>query len=343
MPEVSGIKPLLTIAIPTFNRRAKLAELLEVLLPQVQASQGVEVFVSDNGSSDDTEAMVRELIAGGAPIRYEKQPVNLGSDRNFVHCFESARGTYFWLCGDDDIICPGSLEKVLRPMDGPQPADLIYVSSYGFRENYARERQEDPLGRRFQSFTSVLQFARVVNIMFTYISAVIVNRDRLHDVAPLSMDAAVDDANLVQLHWSLPLLLDFRRGVVVWDRCLAAYVGGAGGYALGDVFGRGLKSALGRLLPGRNDLQRTILGPMLRRWLPQAIYDTRQSRNERLGLGTAAADFRGAYGGNARYWLFAYPVLRLPLPVAKLWLRAGQAFSKLLYVVSVPRFWRKEN
>ena len=41
--------------------------------------------------------------------------------------------------------------------------------------------------------------------------------------------------------------------------------------------------------------------------------------------------------------LFAYPVLRLPMAVAGVWLRAGQAFSKLLYVVTVPRFWRKEN
>ena len=292
-----GEAPLLTIAIPTYNRMKNLAVLLEVLLPQVCAGGPVEVLVSDNASSDGTEAMVRELIADGAPVRYEKQMENVGSDRNFLSCFANARGKYFWLCGDDDIICPGSVAKVMRHLEGPMPVDMIYATSYQYRKDFAAERKEDPLGREFQSFTSAVRFARVVNVMFTYISGVIVNRERLMAAGGLDAGAAGDE-NLVQVHWSLPLLLTHRRSVVIWNRVVAGHVGNAGGYKLGDVFGGGLKDALERLLPGRSDLQRAILGPMLRRWLPPCF-----SRCGRQGM-------HGSGWGRRRR-IFAGPMERM--------------------------------
>ena len=47
-------RPLLTIAIPTYNRSEDLAGLLEVLEPQLAEFPQVEVLVSDNASTDDT-------------------------------------------------------------------------------------------------------------------------------------------------------------------------------------------------------------------------------------------------------------------------------------------------
>ena len=285
---------------------------------------------------------MRRFEVDGATIRYERQAENIGSDRNFVNCFEQARGRYFWLCGDDDVICPGTIAKLLRHIGGEAEVDLVYLTSYAFREDFAAERQEDKLGRSFQVFTDALEFSKVVNIMFTFISGMVVNRERLLSL-PHEAPSALLNTNLTQLSWSLPLLLQHRRSVVVWDRALAGQVGNAGGYALGRVFGRGLRDVVERLLPGRRDLQGAILNFTLRRWLPEAIYDTRVSRNERLGLATARQDFGQAYGRNFRWWLFGYPVLRLPLPLAKLWLKGGKAVSMLIYVLTVPRFWRKEN
>ena len=342
MPDAPEAMPLLTIALPTYNRAQDLHALLTVLLPQVVQHPEIDLFVSDNASADHTEEMVRGLVEGGARIRYMRQEVNVGPDRNFLHCFEHARGRYFWICGDDDIICPGTIAKLLRQIGGAQDVDLVYLTSYPFRRDWAAERTEDKLGRRFQTFTSAWEFARVTNIMFTFISGMVVNRERLLTL-PHEHPSALLNTNLIQLSWSLPLLRKHRRSVVIWDRALAGQVGNAGGYALGKIFGEGLKRTVTRVLPGRADLQRAILNPTLRRWLPSAIYDTRASKNERLGLGTMREDLQRAYGDNVRYWLFAYPVLRLPLPLARIWLKAGAVISMALYMVTVPGFWRKES
>ena len=334
-------RPLLTIAIPTFNRSGDLGTLLRVLLPQLDGSALIELLVSDNASTDDTEVLVRGFIAQGAPIRYLRQAENIGSDRNFVECFEQSQGTFFWLCGDDDVICPGALTKLLPHLD-PHGTDLVYVASYSFTQDYAAERVEDPLGRRFQTFEDAREFARVVNIMFTFISGLVVNRDRMVELfGPKTANLLTP--NLVQLNWSLPLLLKHRRSVVLWDRALAGRVGNAGGYDIGKVFGAGLRESLARLLPERKDLQEAILNPTLRRWLPSVLYGMRQAKNARIGLATAQADFAQAYGSNPRFWMFAYPVMRLPLAAARLWLFGSSLVSHAVYVVTVPRFWRKEN
>ena len=342
MGEPQRAQPLLTIAIPTYNRAADLEVLLSVLLPQLEGHPEIELFISDNASPDRTEALIHAMIAAGAPIRYERQTKNLGPDANFVACFERARGSYFWLCGDDDIICPGTIDKVLRHLDPEHSVDLIHLTSYAFRDDWAAERKEDALERRFHTFTSAVQFAKAVNIMFTFISGMIVHRDRLLRF-PHEDPTALLNTNLVQLSWSLPLLLHHRKSVIIWDRALAGQVGNAGGYALGKVFGSGLRGAVERLLPGRRDLARAILNFTLRRWLPAAIYDTRHSRNQRLGLETMRGDFREAYGRNFRYWLFAYPVLRLPLGLARLWLRVGGLVSMGIYMASIRGFWRKQS
>ena len=342
MPELCGTKPLLTIAIPTYNRASELAEMLEVLLPQLAAHPEVDLFVSDNCSPDGTEGVVQGLAERGLRVRYLRQAENIGSDRNFVACYENAIGSFFWLCGDDDIILPGTLDRVVAHLGGPLPVDLMYVTSYGFREDWVRERTDDPLQRLVHTFTDARRLARVVNIMFTFISAIIVNRDRLKEI-PHEEPSALLGTNLIQLGWCLPLLLEHRRSVVIWQRSVAGRQGNAGGYAIGKVFGLGLTQSLARLLPGRPELQRAIVHPTIRRWLPSALYAIRAENNDKLGLSTAEADLVKAYGGNIRYWLFAYPVLRLPLVAARLWFKLGTAFNMAIYMVTVPGFWKKQS
>ena len=68
MPEIASIeeRPLLTIAIPTYNRSAFLSELLDCLLPQLLAEPRVELLISDNASPDDTLQLLRILSHPGS-------------------------------------------------------------------------------------------------------------------------------------------------------------------------------------------------------------------------------------------------------------------------------------
>jgi glycosyltransferase involved in cell wall biosynthesis len=343
-------RPLLTIAIPTYNRADHLAGLLAVLEPQLAELPQIELLISDNASSDATPdviaALARRMSPAGATLAAYRHAENVGADANFVSCYRRAHGHFFWICGDDDLIVPGAIAQVLEHLQTPdgQPAelDLVYATSYGFREDPVSEWQGDPMHRRFHTLRDARHFAMVVNIMFTFISGIIVNKARLEAV-PHEEPEAFLGTNLVQLSWSLPLLLHHRRSLVLWERPIAARVGNAHGYELGKVFGEQLASNVQRLLPNRADLSGPILNFALRRWLPSVVIDARAAGNEDLGLHDADTALRRAYGSNPRYWIFTWPALALPLPLAKLYTRATAALSKLIYIAHLPGFWRKQT
>ena len=350
--EKSSLKarPLLTIAIPTFNRAEQLRGLLAVLEPQLAATRDVEVFVSDNASEDATPEVIAAAqaiyAATGARLRTHRHLSNLGSDANFAFCFREALGSFFWMCGDDDLILPGAIDEMLALLRTPQGTaaeiDLVYATSYGYREDYVAERGTDPMGRRVHTIRNAHTFALVTNIMFTFISGIVVNRDRLLEM-PHEAPEEFIGTNLVQLSWSLPLLLEHRRSAVLWTRPVAARVGNAHGYSLGRVFGRQLSEVVQRLLPGRPDLTNPILNVALRRWFPSVLVEFRGHASDRLKLREAHSELRRVFGGNFRYWVFTYPALKLPLPGARWYTRGTAAVSKLLYILQLPGFWRKET
>ncbi|MGI4831574.1 MAG: glycosyltransferase family 2 protein [Janthinobacterium lividum] len=346
---VSG-RPLLTIAIPTFNRAEQLEGLLRVLTPQLVSHPEVELFVSDNASEDHTPEVIacaqQNLAAAGVRLRAHRQVSNIGSDANFAFCFKEAAGTFFWMCGDDDLIVPGAVAEMLAllrtPEGNPAELDLVYATSYGYRHDFQAERVGDPMHRRVHTIADPSTFALVVNIMFTFISGMVVNKDRLESL-PHEAPESFIGTNLVQLSWNLPLLLQHRRSAVLWTRPVAARVGNAHGYSLGRVFGPQLSDVVQRLLPARPDLSSPILNMALRRWFPSILVEFRGHAGDRLHLKEAHSELRNAYGKNIRYWVFTYPALRLPLRAARGYTRATAAINKLTYMLQLPGFWRKET
>ena len=83
-------RPLLTIAIPNFNRAGYLKELLSLLAAQLRNEPRVELIISDNASPDETPAVVQDFVARGLRVRYTRNVQNIGSDANFLQCFEQA-------------------------------------------------------------------------------------------------------------------------------------------------------------------------------------------------------------------------------------------------------------
>ncbi len=93
--------PLVTIAIPTYNRAdAYLKGVIQCALDQTYSN--IEILISDNCSTDNTESLVKSFK--DARIRYVKQKDNIGPNNNFNFCVMNAIGVYFLLLHDDDLI-----------------------------------------------------------------------------------------------------------------------------------------------------------------------------------------------------------------------------------------------
>ena len=74
----------------------------------------IELVVSDNASTDDTEAVVKGIQAQTlVPILYHRNDANLGAIRNIIRTLELSSGQYWMLYGDDDVMVDGSLPPIL--------------------------------------------------------------------------------------------------------------------------------------------------------------------------------------------------------------------------------------
>ncbi len=116
----------LSVCIPTYNRKELLAATIVSIISQIpfDLRDSIEIVVSDNASNDGTEELVSELKRDYANIVYYKWPENRGPDRNYLKVIELASGEYCWFFGSDDIMLPGSMEKVLS-LISTQPSDIV--------------------------------------------------------------------------------------------------------------------------------------------------------------------------------------------------------------------------
>ena len=92
---------LVSIGIPTYNRansylRYALGSAVD------QTYKNIEIIVSDNCSPDNTESVVKEF--NDPRIRYYRQRENIGPLNNRNFCLAQARGEYFVMLLDDDLI-----------------------------------------------------------------------------------------------------------------------------------------------------------------------------------------------------------------------------------------------
>ena len=124
---MSDRKPLLSICIPTYNRSSFLRVMLQALLPQVaECGDQVEVWVLDNASLDDTQAVIEESRKLG-PFQSCRNESNIGPLQNVVKgpC-ELATGEFVWILGDHNLMRPGALQRVLGILSDNPNVSLFY-------------------------------------------------------------------------------------------------------------------------------------------------------------------------------------------------------------------------
>lgn len=114
--------PLVSIGIPTYNRAdGYLRDAIESAIRQTYPN--IELIVSDNCSSDDTETVVR--LFDDKRIKYFRHSVNIGPNNNFNFCVEKAKGKYFLLLHDDDLIDRDFIEACVKEASSSPDVGII--------------------------------------------------------------------------------------------------------------------------------------------------------------------------------------------------------------------------
>lgn len=116
------IPPLVSIAVPTYNRANSF--LKESLASAInQTYQNIEVIVSDNCSTDNTELVVKSF--NDRRIRYFRQKENIGAINNANYCLDQAKGVYFTLLHDDNLIENDFIEICLKSVGYSEDIGVI--------------------------------------------------------------------------------------------------------------------------------------------------------------------------------------------------------------------------
>ncbi|RWY48079.1 glycosyltransferase family 2 protein [Mucilaginibacter gilvus] len=239
------VKPLLTIAIPTYNRAQLLGQCLDALLAQLsdEIAPRIEFIVYDNCSADNTTAVVEKYIAGGHKIAYFKNAENIGADGNIAACFTKASGKYVWVFSDDDFLLPGYLKFIINLLDKEDWGSL-YMNTQWYSGEY-KAVNSPPTAISLDRFTDPLKYIERVSYWTTFITGNIINKSLFTDTAYIP---EFFESNLVQLSWTLPAAFKGLQNGIINDRILACRADNTGGYKLLKVFGANFNDVMDRLI-----------------------------------------------------------------------------------------------
>ncbi|MDI9333932.1 MAG: glycosyltransferase [Cytophagales bacterium] len=163
---------MLTLAIPTYNRKSFLVDLLNSIEKNVSILNKnlFEVWIVDNDSTDGTGNIENNFTFN---LKYIKNDSNIGCNKNINKCYTTPKTPYIWVIGDDEILPIGSIDKILSLIITEKPGLII--------NKIQGHRTLSDIPEVFPSYQSFAHYADYVNpyllIYHSYISANIIRND----------------------------------------------------------------------------------------------------------------------------------------------------------------------
>lgn len=243
--------PVLTVGLPVYNGAKWIDDALESMLEQ--SFRDFELIISDNASTDDTEAICRNAAAADARVRYHRNDRNIGAHKNYDRVFELSSGKYFKWASCSDICLAGFFEKCVAVLEARPDVVLAYPRAILL---HARPG-EDQLALEYEDNLNLEQ-DRPSERFREYL-----NREKLNNV----MNGVIRSSALRQTALNLPLpgsdismiaeLSLLGKFVEIPDRL---YVRRFDSETTGILMDASLTAAPGRGYPGRpNNIQRIKL------------------------------------------------------------------------------------
>ncbi|MDR3723200.1 MAG: glycosyltransferase family 2 protein [Terracidiphilus sp.] len=314
----------MTIAIPTYNRAGFLSSLLESLREQIAEYEDVELLISDNASTDSTPEIIKNYIDKKMEANVFRNADNIGADRNFISLFNAAKGKYFWLIGDDERLLPYTLER-LMPLLRSGDHDMLYINSYGYTVDGVEVKVPN-ISKTPIIYTDPVKYATAVGSQFTFISANIINRDRILEDGLIDFQAGIGSL-MIQLYWIYPSLNVMRSAVFVRDTLIITRSYQSTGWGVCKIMGINAVDITRKLVKSPdvvNALENKILysslpSNIIRMKSPGYVQD-RESPHKTLCK---------YWGRDCRYWFCVFPISILPLWPAKAWWFVVRCINKI--------------
>lgn len=228
-------RPLITIAIPTYNRSEYLKRSLETILEQTSVVDPdeniIEIIISDNCSTDETQAVVERYLAAHPSIKFQVNETNIGPDGNFLKFVSLSSGVFTILIGDDDLLLPRALEHIVAVTSKNTDASVIFINGYKTSSKEFENTKERLVFKYPSQVTYFDDPYELYNSLtvgaLTYMSVMLFNTDLLRSLPNLDDGQGT---HFIQTVWVLKLLKFYPRSVIYPYPCVMQ------GYAETRVF-----------------------------------------------------------------------------------------------------------
>ena len=118
------VRGLVSIIIPTYNRRDIIVEAIESALNQTY--KNIEVIIVDNNSTDGTYEFLQEKYRAVDFIKLYKNEENLGPVRNWEKCLRYSDGEYCKILWSDDLMEATFIEKAIEILNQENEVAFVY-------------------------------------------------------------------------------------------------------------------------------------------------------------------------------------------------------------------------
>jgi glycosyltransferase involved in cell wall biosynthesis len=118
--------PLVTIAIPTYDRLHYLRESVASALAQTY--ENIEILIGNDGTVSALQQWCTQKAKEHSQIRYQKNDRNLGLAGNWNKLADNARGELITIIGDDDRLLPDFVSKSVEAMNAG--ASLVFSNHF---------------------------------------------------------------------------------------------------------------------------------------------------------------------------------------------------------------------
>lgn len=225
--EVALSSPMsISVVIPNFNHAAVLPRAIASILDQGDAVG--ELIIVDDGSTDDSVAVIEECIAHVPWARLLRHHANQGVAVALNTGLREARHDFVFLGAADDEYLPGTMRACLDMAQRHPQAALVCGDAVAVYEDGRRLAVSLPFGRnpRYVSPDELVGLARQQNLMIYSCSALLRREDAL---------AAGGLMPQLRWHcdWHLNFVLAMRRGLCYVPRELAVVQMGQATYSRG--------------------------------------------------------------------------------------------------------------
>lgn len=138
--------PILTIAIPTYNRPKKIYEQVMAIVPQLTAE--VKLVVLDNHSDNPVADLFDEEIKG--KCEFLRNKCNIGADANIAKCFDLCDTPWLLVLGDDDPVEDYAVKTILEDINNANNGTIFL--NYDWKQKYVAHGLDEFLARCDQRY-----------------------------------------------------------------------------------------------------------------------------------------------------------------------------------------------